>query len=50
MELVWPVKGSSMEMTPKQMHLFLDSLKTNDPMAYNAVTAKVEIVDPQFFK
>ncbi len=49
MKLVWPVRGSAMEMTPEQMHLFLDSLKTNDPAAYDAVAAKVASIDPQFF-
>ncbi len=37
MKLVWPVTGAAaMEMTPGQMHLFLDSLKTNDPAAYDS--------------
>jgi hypothetical protein len=50
LKLVWPVRGGALEMTPEQMHLFLDSLKTNDQMLYKAFAARVEKIDPLFFK
>ncbi|HZR19798.1 MAG TPA: sigma-70 family RNA polymerase sigma factor [Verrucomicrobiae bacterium] len=42
--------GRAIELTPEQMHQLLDALKTVDQPVYDIVSAKVNNIDPQFYK
>lgn len=42
-------RSSAFEMTPEQMHRLLDALKGADQPTGDAVTQRVNKIDPQFF-